>query len=130
MVATERSTPRRDTCRPARTASFCNRAGRAFLFPFLASCDACGVAMIGGTVTSCRSCASTGLGKFLSLGETPVANALVDSDAADGGEPMYPLEVAFCEECSLVQLAYALPADAIFDDDYPYFSSFSDALCD
>ena len=32
--------------------------------------------------------------------------------------------------CSLVQLEYALPSDAIFDDDYPYYSSFSEALCD
>ena len=31
-------------------------------------------------------------------------------------------------DCALVQLGYALPADRIFDDDYPYFSSFSDAF--
>ena len=39
-----------------------------------------------------------------------------------------PLEVGFCESCTLVQLLYALPADAIFDDAYPYYSSFSEDL--
>ena len=42
---------------------------------------------------------------------------------------MYPLGIALCPACALVQLEYALPADAIFDEDYPYYSSFSDALC-
>ena len=37
--------------------------------------------------------------------------------------------MGFCPTCSLVQLTHALPAAAIFDADYPYFSSFSDALC-
>ena len=43
-------------------------------------------------------------------------------------DPTYPLEIVFCADCSLVQLGYALPAERIFDAEYPYFSSFSDAL--
>jgi SAM-dependent methyltransferase len=83
----------------------------------------------GAPVLACRSCESADLRSVLSLGSTPVANALVDHDQAAAADPSYPLAIAFCAECSLVQLEYELPADRIFDEDYPYFSSFSDALC-
>jgi SAM-dependent methyltransferase len=82
----------------------------------------------GGAVTACRSCGGHELRPVLDLGSTPVANALVDPARAPAVDPTYPLAVAFCPTCTLVQLAYALPADAIFDAEYPYFSSFSDAL--
>ncbi|MBX6390274.1 MAG: class I SAM-dependent methyltransferase [Frankia sp.] len=79
-------------------------------------------------VTSCRSCAGARPRPFLSLGATPIANRLVRADALDAVDPVFPLEVGFCETCALVQLTHVLPADEIFDDDYPYFSSFSDFL--
>lgn len=82
-----------------------------------------------GAVTACRSCGSGALRSVLSLGETPVANALVDPANAPDHDPTFPLAITFCPDCTLVQLEYALPADAIFDEEYPYFSSFSDALC-
>jgi len=65
----------------------------------------------------------------LSLGSTPVANALVDPARSPDVDPSFPLGIAFCPECSLVQLDNALPAAAIFDEGYPYFSSFSESLC-
>ena len=79
-------------------------------------------------VERCRSCASAALEPVLSLGETPVANALVDPDCAGSDDPRYPLGIVFCTRCSLVQLGHALPADHIFDSAYPYYSSFSDAF--
>lgn len=84
--------------------------------------------MSGTKVTSCRSCGSAELRGVLELGATPVANALVDP-ASGASDPTFPLEIVFCAECTLVQLGYALAAEDIFDDDYPYYSSFSDALC-
>ncbi len=78
-------------------------------------------------VDRCRSCGRTDLRPFLSLGETPIANALVDPDAV-GPDPRYPLEVGFCPGCSLVQLTHELPAEVIFGADYPYHSSVSDTL--
>lgn len=80
-------------------------------------------------VTSCRSCGSTDLRPILSLGDTPVANELVDPAAAPDVDETFPLAITFCPDCALVQLAYALPADRIFDEAYPYFSSFSDVMC-
>jgi SAM-dependent methyltransferase len=79
-------------------------------------------------VRSCRSCGAGGLRAFLSLGTTPIANALVDPADLAAPDPAYPLEVGFCASCALVQLTHELPAEVIFDADYPYFSSFSDML--
>jgi SAM-dependent methyltransferase len=80
-------------------------------------------------VAACRLCGRPGLKAFLDLGETPIANALLRPTDLAELEPRYPLEVGFCPGCSLVQLTYELPADAIFNEAYPYYSSFSDALC-
>ena len=77
-------------------------------------------------VGSCRSCCGPLPDPFLDLGETPVANRLLPR--VDATDSRYPLRVAHCPTCSLVQLKCELPADAIFDSNYPYFSSFSDAF--
>jgi SAM-dependent methyltransferase len=79
-------------------------------------------------VQVCRSCGDTRLVPVLDLGSTPIANALVDPGTVSA-DPRYPLAVVLCQGCSLVQLERALPAGAIFDSDYPYYSSYSDALC-
>ena len=84
---------------------------------------------VGTAVVHCRSCGASGLRPVLDLGRTPIANALVDPATSTAADPTYPLNIVFCESCSLVQLGYELPAEAIFDEEYPYFSSFSDALC-
>ncbi len=77
-------------------------------------------------VTTCRSCGSAELVPFLQLGKTPIANALLRSP--EEVSPEFPLETGVCTDCNLSQLLYVLPADAIFDADYPYYSSFSDQL--
>jgi len=80
-------------------------------------------------VESCRLCEGPPPISFLNLGTTPIANALLGPADLDRMEPTFPLEVGFCPSCSLVQLTHELPAHVIFNDAYPYFSSFSDALC-
>lgn len=78
-------------------------------------------------VTACRSCGAPWPTPFLDLGTTPVANALLERRTDPS--PAFPLQVGFCETCSLVQLLQALPVDAVFDEAYPYFSSYSETLC-
>ncbi|WP_131784776.1 class I SAM-dependent methyltransferase [Protofrankia symbiont of Coriaria ruscifolia] len=80
-------------------------------------------------VETCRSCGGLPPRPFLSLGRTPIANRLLRPDDLTEPEPVFPLEVGFCEFCALVQLTHALPVEEIFDAGYPYFSSFSDTLC-
>ena len=76
----------------------------------------------------CRSCGSPSLHSFLDLGTTPLSDGLRRADQLDTPDPSYPLEVAFCSDCTMVQITETLPEDVLFPDDYPYFSSFSDAL--
>lgn len=79
-------------------------------------------------IAGCRSCGSTALEPILSLGETPLADGLVDPATGNGAEPRYPLDVAFCANCSLVQLLETVSPQVLFDENYPYFSSFSEEL--
>jgi SAM-dependent methyltransferase len=76
----------------------------------------------------CRSCGQPVLEIFLNLGRTPLSDRLVTVDNVDQPEPTYPLEVAFCHSCSLVQILETVPPEVLFCDDYPYYSSFSPAL--
>jgi SAM-dependent methyltransferase len=79
-------------------------------------------------ISQCRSCGSADLTTFLDLGETPIANNLRPLGSDPSTEETFPLVVGFCSECSLVQLRYVLPADVIFGEAYPYYSSFSDDM--
>lgn len=73
----------------------------------------------------CRSCGCFGLEQILSLGKLPLANALLRGEQLSLPEPTFPLELAFCPVCSLVQILETVPPEAMFHS-YPYFSSFSD----
>jgi hypothetical protein len=77
---------------------------------------------------SCRLCGGWRLEVFLSLGELPLADALVAEEDLGRPEPRYPLDVAFCVDCALVQILEELPPERLFVDNYLYFSSYSDAL--
>ena len=53
--------------------------------------------------TRCLSCDTEGIKEILSLGSLPLPNAYPAGGAPED-EPRFPLEVAFCPACSLVQL--------------------------
>ncbi|MGH8298203.1 MAG: class I SAM-dependent methyltransferase [Steroidobacteraceae bacterium] len=76
----------------------------------------------------CRSCGGKDLGVFLSLGEMPLSDGLLAAGDLARAEPRYPLDVAFCRSCALVQILETVPPEQLFGADYPYFSSFTDAL--
>lgn len=73
----------------------------------------------------CRSCGYAELETVLSLGSTPLANALLTREQLNLPEPTFPLELAFCPACSLVQILETVSPETMFSS-YPYFSSFSD----
>jgi SAM-dependent methyltransferase len=79
-------------------------------------------------ISSCRSCGSSRLLTVLDLGRQPIANALLGG--AEEADPRFPLGVAFCEECTLLQVTETVPPDVLYKRDYPYFSSASPALLD
>ena len=77
---------------------------------------------------TCRSCGSKRLLSFLDLGVVPLADGLVKPEDLSRDEARYPLEVAFCKDCSLVQILETVAPEILFSDDYPYYSSFSPYL--
>ncbi|MEZ6060313.1 MAG: class I SAM-dependent methyltransferase [Planctomycetaceae bacterium] len=75
----------------------------------------------------CRSCGHRGLIPVLSLGTTPLANALIAEDQLDDPEACWPLDLVRCGHCSLVQITATVPPEQLFSQ-YSYFSSFSDTM--
>jgi SAM-dependent methyltransferase len=76
---------------------------------------------------ACRSCGANELELVLSLGRTPLANALLTREQLSQPEPHYPLDLAFCPSCALVQITETVPPADLFSE-YLYFSSFSDTM--
>jgi SAM-dependent methyltransferase len=76
---------------------------------------------------TCRSCGSRHLESVLSLGKTPLANALLSKEQLGQPELTYPLDLVLCTACSLVQITETVPAEQLFGE-YLYFSSFSDTM--
>lgn len=79
------------------------------------------------TETQCRSCGSQSLYPVLSLGNTPLANSLLNQEQLNQPEPTFPLELVFCADCTLVQINETVPPEQLFSN-YLYFSSFSETM--
>ena len=79
------------------------------------------------TLPACRSCGEVGLETVLSFGKTPLANSFLTKDQLNQPEPTYPLDLAFCPNCALVQITETVPPEKLFRE-YLYFSSFSDTV--
>lgn len=77
---------------------------------------------------SCRSCGEKELQQFLDLGVSPLADRFLSKQQLAGLEPRFPLQVAYCPKCTLMQILETVPPEVLFCDAYPYYSSFSDAL--
>jgi SAM-dependent methyltransferase len=72
----------------------------------------------------CRTCQSTDIDLVLDLGLSPIANRYItSSDFMD--ELVYPLAIAICNKCKIVQTTETLPRESIFEENYAYFSSTS-----
>ena len=76
----------------------------------------------------CRSCREKGLEIFLDLGAKPPSDRILTKEMLYQDEPFYPLEVAFCPKCSLVQILGTVPPEELFTVGYEYYSSFIPAL--
>jgi len=63
----------------------------------------------------------------LDLGRVPLANALLTAEQLQEPEDRFPLELYFCPQCALVQIAETVPPARLFRD-YAYASSFSDTM--
>lgn len=78
--------------------------------------------------TSCSACGSTHLEKILDLGSSPIADAYAASKLESLRSDRYPLELAVCDKCWLVQLLEVLPQEQLFGTGYSFYTSASPPL--
>jgi SAM-dependent methyltransferase len=76
----------------------------------------------------CRSCGYKPLELIVSFGHTPLADRLLTQEQLGQPELTSPLDLAFCQNCTLVQITESVSPEILFSEDYPYFSSVSQAL--
>jgi SAM-dependent methyltransferase len=74
----------------------------------------------------CSACGAPDLEQFLDLGLSPIADAYTAT--ADEVSPTYPLQVAVCPKCQLVQLLEVVDHDVLFGTGYSFYSSASPPL--
>lgn len=77
--------------------------------------------------TTCRACGQEKLHSFLELGPQPLANSFLKTPDEFAEENFYPMDVYFCEGCSLVQLADVVDPETLFRN-YIYVSGTADSI--
>jgi SAM-dependent methyltransferase len=73
----------------------------------------------------CRACENTEVRTFIDLGMSPIANNFLTSENLKNRELSLPLHVVTCVNCGFVQLPEVASREALFPEDYLYFSSYS-----
>lgn len=71
--------------------------------------------------TTCRFCKRENLRSILDFGEVALAGGFLLPEQFES-EQKYPLELLFCVDCYLLQVANVVPSDVLFSN-YFYFSS-------
>ncbi len=74
---------------------------------------------------NCRHCNNPLSHVFCDLQTCPPSNAMVKPENLTHPENYFPLKIFTCEKCWLVQVDEMEKAEAIFNEEYTYFSSFS-----
>ena len=77
--------------------------------------------------THCRICRTELPAPFLDLGMMPLANSFLAKRSDAATEARYPLAVAGCSDCGLLQINYVVPAEQLYRN-YVYVSSTSDGV--
>jgi hypothetical protein len=85
---------------------------------------------IGHRFENCQVCQSNKLHKFLSLGHHPNPDGFLTKEQLKHPEIYYPLDLFFCEDCTLVQLGYAPDPSALFTESFIYTTGASKELVD
>jgi len=66
------------------------------------------------TISCCRNCGGESLANLLDFGAHPLANALQEDQGEEARR--YPLSLAFCRGCSLVQIRETVRKDLLFSN--------------
>lgn len=73
----------------------------------------------------CRSCKTELEHVFIDLFNSPASNSFLTKEQLNEPETFYPLKVYTCSNCFLVQVDEYKKSDAIFNNEYVYYSSYS-----
>lgn len=74
---------------------------------------------------NCRFCNTQIQNVFIDLGNSPASNSFLKSEQLNEPEVFYPLKVYTCHNCFLVQIDEYKKSEAIFNNEYVYYSSYS-----
>lgn len=80
-----------------------------------------------GKVKKCRICEGSKFRTVLDLGHIPPVDNFLADEELEEPETSYPLKLVICENCSLVQLSYVVPKEELFNSNYAYDMSVTDA---
>lgn len=74
-------------------------------------------------ISCCHSCGKSDLQIILSFGRMPLADVLLTEEQLYQTEASFPLDLFFCQNCSLVQIMNTVPPESLYTEDYSYYSS-------
>ncbi len=78
----------------------------------------------------CRFCNTELKYEFIDLVNSPPSNSFLRAEQLNEPEVFYPLKVYTCHNCFLVQIDEYKKSEAIFNNEYVYFSSYSKSWLD
>ena len=74
---------------------------------------------------TCRMCGGISLTKAMGLTPTPPGNDFLTKEELGRDEPVYPLDLYFCEDCHHVQLGHVVDPKILYQKNYTYVSATS-----
>ena len=74
---------------------------------------------------SCRMCGEGALTEAMSLKPTPPGNDFLTKEELGRDEPVYPLDLYFCEACHHIQLGHVVDPKILYQKNYSYVSATS-----
>ena len=81
-----------------------------------------------GPVTRCQVCNSRKLSLILDLGHQPIVQNYLTARKLNQPETTYPLRLARCADCTLLQLDYIVDPRLVFPLSYPYRTGLTNML--
>ncbi len=78
----------------------------------------------------CQVCGSSELKEVLNLGLQPLCNEFKPASLLNTPEVYYPLSLAYCTSCDLVQLSYVISTNQVFGEQYTYLTGSTKPLVD
>ena len=76
--------------------------------------------------STCRSCNGPNLIDVIDLGATPLANSYLNEDQL-ASERSYPLKLAYCRDCTLLQMPVTIDAELLFSE-YSYLTGANEPM--